>query len=346
MTKILIVEDERIIALDLQARLERLGYDVLGVVSSGEDVLKHMAMCRPDVALMDITLKGEMDGIEIGQQLRDQFHVPVIYLTAHDDDATVKRAKITHPFGYLVKPYQEKTLHRTIQMALHNHQLERKLKISSGDQQRIGQDLHDNLCQQLTGITLLMGILEKKLSDQLLPEAEAAREIQELIVQAMIHTRMLAKGLLIPVDFEVLGLQAALEDIASSTERLTTLSCRVECGSAAVIRDRTIATHLYRIAQEAVANAVKHARARHIVIALSQKNGEVTLSITDDGIGIPEESLRKGRLGLSVMNSRAETIHATLRIQRGGHGGTVVRCLLRPRAGRPSLVKTLTAKKA
>ncbi len=130
MVKILIVEDEHIIALDLQARLKRQGYDVVGAVPSGEKALERAAVARPDLVLMDITLEGNMDGVQAGKRLREGFHIPVIYLTAHVDEATMQRAKITHPFGYLVKPYEEKTLHRTIQMALYTHQMEQKLQES------------------------------------------------------------------------------------------------------------------------------------------------------------------------------------------------------------------------
>src|SRR5712691_3471941 len=130
MVKILIVEDEHIIALDLQARLKRLGYEVVGAVPSGKEALEGVAVARPDLALMDITLEGNMDGVQAGKRLREGFHIPVIYLTAHVDEATMQRAKITHPFGYLVKPYEEKTLHRTIQMALYTHQMEQKLQES------------------------------------------------------------------------------------------------------------------------------------------------------------------------------------------------------------------------
>ena len=96
-----------------------------------------------------------------------------------------------------------------------------------------------------------------------------------------------------------------------------------------IVRDGTVAVHLYRIAQEAVANAVKHARAKHIVIKLSEGDGQIVLSITDDGIGIAQGAINSGGLGLSIMSSRAETIGGTLQVRRGDRGGTVVACSLR-----------------
>ena len=202
------------------------------------------------------------------------------------------------------------------------------LEISGREQQRIGQDLHDDLCQQLTAVTLLSEVVEKKLSDKSLPEAKEVGEIHKLIAEAIVQTRFLAKGLL-PVDFETHGLMTALQDLASTTEKLTHISCHAKGEKPVTIRDLTVAVHLYRIAQEAVTNAVKHAQAQHIAIKLSQSDGQIVLSITDDGRGIAKGSGQNGGLGLSIMNSRAETINAMLQIRRGDRNGTTVTCSLR-----------------
>lgn len=202
------------------------------------------------------------------------------------------------------------------------------LEISGREQQRIGQDLHDNLSQQLTAITLLSEVLEKKLSLKSPAEATDVLEIHNLILDAIVQTRLLAKGLL-PVELGADGLLSALIEMAANAEKLAHIACRAEGGKPVLIHDGTVAVHLYRIAQEAVTNAVKHAHAKHIVIKLAQTEGQITLSITDDGTGIPERSAKNGGLGLSIMNSRAETINATLQIRRGTLGGTVVTCALR-----------------
>jgi two-component system, LuxR family, sensor kinase FixL len=201
------------------------------------------------------------------------------------------------------------------------------LEISGREQQRIGQDLHDDLCQQLTAITLLSEVLEKKLSDKASPEAADVGEIHTLTAKAIVQTRLLAKGLL-PVEVSADGLMSALEAMAANTEKLAHLSCRTEGRAPVLIRDRTAAVHLYRIAQEAITNAVKHARAKHIVIQLSEKNGQIVLSIADDGVGIAPDAIHNGGLGLSIMSSRAETIGGVLQIQPGKEGGTVVTCEL------------------
>ena len=126
--RIMIVEDEQITAADLQATLGDLGYSVTSLVSSGKSAISEAAKTRPDLALMDIRLKGKMDGIEAACEIRERFGIPVIYLTAHAEDATLERAKLAEPLGYIVKPFQEDELRATIQMALHKHQVDRQAK--------------------------------------------------------------------------------------------------------------------------------------------------------------------------------------------------------------------------
>ncbi len=118
MANILIVEDESIVALDIQDKVERLGYSVLAVVSSGENAIEEVKKSQPDLVLMDIVLKGEIDGIETAERIREHFDIPIIYLTAHSDNQTLKRAKITGPFGYLVKPFVDSELRSAIEAVL------------------------------------------------------------------------------------------------------------------------------------------------------------------------------------------------------------------------------------
>ena len=128
--KIMIVEDESIVAKDIENMLKRVGYGVPAVVASGEKAIEKAAETSPDLVLMDIMLKGDMDGVEAAEQIRSRFHIPVIYVTAFADDSTLQRAKITEPYGYLLKPFQDRELHTTIEMALYRHKMERRLKES------------------------------------------------------------------------------------------------------------------------------------------------------------------------------------------------------------------------
>ncbi|MBV9386333.1 MAG: response regulator [Chroococcidiopsidaceae cyanobacterium CP_BM_ER_R8_30] len=127
---ILVVEDEIIVAKDIQNRLTRLGYTVLGVVDNGEEAIRQAKKFRPDLVLMDIKLKGEMDGIEAAKLIYTCFHIPVIYLTANADKITIERARKAEPFGYIIKPFKERELSITIEITLSKHQLERKLQES------------------------------------------------------------------------------------------------------------------------------------------------------------------------------------------------------------------------
>lgn len=128
--KILIVEDERIIAESIKRCLSNSGYIVSSIVSSGEEAIVKVKDNRPDLVLIDIVLEGEMDGIEAASHIHTNFDIPVIYLTAYSDEGMLKRAKMTEPFGYIVKPFKNRELHSTIEMALYKHKMEKKLKES------------------------------------------------------------------------------------------------------------------------------------------------------------------------------------------------------------------------
>lgn len=130
MTKanILIVEDDRITAEIIQSALKKLGYAVTSIASTKKEALKRAEEQKPDLVLMDIMLKGKMEGIEAADQIRSNLNIPVIYLTAYSDEQTLKRARITDPFGYILKPFETKELHTAIEIALHKHEMERKLR--------------------------------------------------------------------------------------------------------------------------------------------------------------------------------------------------------------------------
>jgi signal transduction histidine kinase/CheY-like chemotaxis protein len=124
--RILVVEDESIVALDLQSSLEHLGYEVVGTAATGADALRIAAAQTPDLALMDIQLRGEMDGTATADEMRRRFGIPVVYLTAYSDEATLQRAQVSEPFGYLLKPFAERELQVAIQMALYRHRAQRE----------------------------------------------------------------------------------------------------------------------------------------------------------------------------------------------------------------------------
>lgn len=130
-TSVLIVEDEAIIAKDMQRRLHKLGYAVAGIATSGAEALDLARQSPPNVVLMDIVLQGELDGVQTAETIRRDQNLPIIFLTAHSDAATLDRAKTTQPYGYLVKPFEERELHTTIEMALYRHQTEATIREQS-----------------------------------------------------------------------------------------------------------------------------------------------------------------------------------------------------------------------
>ena len=199
------------------------------------------------------------------------------------------------------------------------------LEIAGKERQRIEQDLHDGLGQELTGIAFLAKGLKEKLGRTSIPESADAGKIAHLVTQAVSHTRSLARGLS-PVPVGGNGLMSALEELAASVSTLFGVSCQFRCDQPVLVRDNTVATHLYRIAQEAVDNAIKHGKAKQISIQLSSETSTGILSVTDNGTGFPEMADDNGGLGLRIMRHRAEMIQGSLESRCGKSGGTVVLC--------------------
>lgn len=127
---LMLVEDEIIVAADVKYRLENMGYTVLGIFDNGEEAIEKAGEMQPNLVLMDIVLKGEMDGIEAAGKIREMYDIPIIYLTAYSDEKTLQRAKVTEPFGYVLKPFEDREIQSAIEMALYKHKMEQKLKES------------------------------------------------------------------------------------------------------------------------------------------------------------------------------------------------------------------------
>ena len=141
--KILIVEDEGLVALKIKKDLERMGYDVVNIFASGEEALEGLEAARPDLILMDIKLQGEIDGIGTADHISEKYDVPVIYLTAHSEEETLRRARETEPYGYLLKPVNEKELHIALEIALYKHNLDSKLRKSEEQYRLLAENMGD-----------------------------------------------------------------------------------------------------------------------------------------------------------------------------------------------------------
>ena len=209
------------------------------------------------------------------------------------------------------------TIHRDISEL---RRLEKEV-MDIGDQERqnIGHDLHDDLAPHLIGIEGLCAVLSRKLGALSAPETDLANNIKHLIQEAITKTRRLARGLC-PVYLVDHGLEASLNELAANTGAVFGIQCRFRCDAEAPVRDNVTATHVFRIAQEALHNAVRHGRARSIEMALTRAEGSVRLTVADDGSGMPAEVDGSG-MGLRIMGFRARIIGATLEIDAGAAGG-------------------------
>jgi PAS domain S-box-containing protein len=231
--------------------------------------------------------------------------------------------------AYLVAEGRDITLRKHLE-----HQV---LEISSREQRRIGQDLHDVLGQNLTGLALLNRILAQKLAEKDIPEAEDAARVGEMIKQSIAQARALSRGLC-PIDQKAEGLMTALQALAGNVTEFYGISCLFEADSPVLVPDMAAAMHLYHIAQEAINNAVKHGKADQIRLRLVDEGDGFTLSIRDNGTGIPEPLGPAKGIGLNIMQYRAGMIGGVLEMKRHPEGGTVVTCTCRDVFG-PSLTE-------
>ena len=199
------------------------------------------------------------------------------------------------------------------------------LTISEREQRRIAHDMHDDLGQLLTAGVYLTSALKKRLMGRNLADAGEVTKILGLLDQALDRTRSLARGLH-PVKPEPNGLMAALEELASRTSKHFASSCEFTCLKPVLLKDTTMATHLYRIAQEAVTNAVKHGKAERIEIGLSQASGRLTVSVRDNGVGLSGKISKKNGMGLRIMRYRAGMIGGSLRVEDEPERGLAVVC--------------------
>ncbi len=207
--------------------------------------------------------------------------------------------------------------------------LEREvIDIADREKERLGRELHDGLCQNLAGISALSATLSRTLAAQSdLASSDAAGEITRLLSEAILEARDMARGLG-PVSLNGAGLDGALESLALNVEHLFRVSCRIECDPLFPRLHHEIETHLFRIAQEAVSNAVNHGKAKRIEIDLYCRDGQGILNVRDDGIGLPEEAGFREGSGMHTMTYRGRLIGGAVEVRRRSGRGTEVFCAL------------------
>ncbi len=209
------------------------------------------------------------------------------------------------------------------------------LHISEEEQARIGQDIHDDLCQQLAAIGCLARVAQKSLAASGSPEATNLDEIVRLISRANTRARETSRGLM-PVVLDAGGLMAALQELADSTARAYEIACGFYYDNPVHVEDNQIAVQLFRIAQEAVSNAVKHSQARRVEIRIARQSGAFVLIVRDDGVGIPDTPAKGTGMGLLTMNHRAQMMGGGVTVTPRPTGGTQVTCKIPAPAKAPN----------
>lgn len=208
--------------------------------------------------------------------------------------------------------------------------LEREvLEASANEQRRIGHDLHDGLCQQILGASFGIEVLAQRLAKSTPQELPAVQKLADLLNETLTQARALAHGLN-PIDLRAGGLPKALDELARRVRDVFHVECRFSAAGNTDVSDNAVATHLYRIAQEAISNAIRHGKARRVDVELTESKGQLTLSIRDDGRGLGAVAERGDGRGLHIMQYRAGLIGGTLAVRPGAKGaGTAVTCSLR-----------------
>lgn len=345
--KILVVEDEAIVAHDIRMQLQKLGYEAVGHASQGEDAITLASALVPNLVLMDIQLAGAMDGIATAQLMRTQLGIPVVFLTAFDADDTLERAKLTEPYGYILKPFTERDLRTVLTMALYKHQAEARLRDSTlqlqtlsrrvleaqeTERRRVAHELHDELGQALTAIKINLQTRNHVQSvgiDGL--DAENIRILDEALQQV----RRLALALR-PSMLDDLGLAPALRWLAEQTAARSGFAVQLHLGAMEPRLPAEMETACFRIVQEALTNITRHAAARNVEIDLQREAEAMVLRVRDDGCGFDiaaahARALDGGSLGVLGMQERAMLVGGQLDIiSAPGQGSELrLRCALR-----------------
>ncbi len=240
-------------------------------------------------------------------------------------------ANLLHLQHDLERRVEQRTAALASEIAERERLEKRILEISERERHSIGHDLHDGLGQHLTATAITGQLLADRLQERAAEEAADARKIVGLVKTAIAQTRHMAKGLLL-ADIDSEGLPAALLEFCAATVEQFRVSCVFvnEEPTVTLPAGSGVASHLFRIAQEAVRNAVRHGGAKHIEVRLHTRNQNLTLVVQDDGSGLPPAAARGAGLGLQIMAHRAEMIDATFTIERAPTGGTRVQCTMSP----------------
>jgi len=338
--EIMVVDDDEGLRLLIADALRAEGYAVAGA-DSGAAAVAALRERRPDLLLLDLQL-DDMAGIALLERLKSEnLTVPFVVITGQGNVKVAVEMMKHGALDYLMKDTGILELvPSVVKRALSALERERSLgaaqaeqrrlekevqDISEKERQRFGADLHDGVGQQLTAIELMCVGLKKDVAALDPKLGKQVERIAGMLRDTVAQTRALARGLS-PLDEQPDALQNGLADLAEHANSLGRLRCRVEFVSQVPLNDRTAASHLFRIAQEAVNNAVKHSGATEVTLRWEDKGGAFRLEVTDNGKGLPKDPPRG--MGVGVMRYRAGIIGAKLTVESRPGGGVSVVCTL------------------
>lgn len=324
----------RMAADDANTRHIQLTDRQLKITSVGSPAEAQRALLRksPDLVIFSMQLNGG-DAMDLLLK-NDNTEYPVVISSAQTGEAQAVKAIKAGAIDYFVKTNEsidalpERTIDilREWQFMLEHEQLQHEVaEIPRRQQQHLGQELHDGLGQQLTGLGLLAHSLVKRLKAAAPGELEMAEQLASGLDQALSDVRTLSHGLM-PVPMDARGLTSAIEELAARISKQSGIRIELQHEKPILISDNETATHVYRIVQEAINNAIKHADAKQITLLLEADEHQAVIEVRDDGIGLPANLNENQGVGFRTMFHRCQLFGGSLDIYTHDEGGTRVRC--------------------
>lgn len=338
--KILIIEDEAVTAIFMQRILEKRGYSVKYESVVGKDTFSAIENFSPDLIIMDIWLKSERDGIEYALEVKNRYAIPVIFITAFSDEDTFARAIVAEPYGYIIKPVNDKELIITVDIALYKHGIDRAMKesekryrelanhiqkIREEERVMIAREIHDELGQDLTAIKMDISMMKSSPVGKDPSWQSKFDDLSELVNSAINTVRRIASDLR-PGILDDIGLAAAIEWKAGDIQKRTGLVCNLFFEGEEVSIEQSKSVHVYRIFQESMTNVIRYSSATEVNINFGVINGVLMLKVSDNGRGIEQEEMNSPKsLGITGMKERASACGGQLVIKtEKGKGTTLI----------------------
>ncbi len=329
--KILVVEDEELIGQDIKFLLEDLGYEVPDLVPSGEEAISRAGETHADLVLMDIMLEGDIDGIEAAQKINKDFGIPVIYLTAYKNQEILERAKLTEPYAYIVKPFEERELRTNVEIVLNRHKAEKErikltevtaknefLKKSLKEQETLLREIHHRVNNNMQIISSLLSLQSTQVKDK--RDLELFIDTQNRVKSmAKVHERLYQSNDLSSIKFAEYGV-SLLNDLFSSHRTSSEIRLRVDIEDVSFNLETAIPCGL--IINELVSNSLKYAfpddEGEIYVRLMHYEGNKFLLTISDNGIGLPEgiDFKNTQSLGFRLINNLTDQLEGKIELDK------------------------------